>query len=264
MSGRLKSLEDALDVDLFAKRGRKKVLTPEGERLLPVARRIVDDVSGLRALAWDDGRVEPFALTIGTRFELGLSWLVPLLPKLEREQPERTLHLAFGDTSDLVERTLKGDIDAVITSARLSGKQLRTAALHDEAYVFVGARALLAKQPLRGPRDAVKHTLIDAAVDLPLFRYFVDAAAASEAWAFREVLHLGAVSAIRARALEGRGVAVLPRYLVEGDLKRGRLAAVCPRRKLHSDSFRLAWRPGHPREVELRALAARLSEAKLQ
>lgn len=264
LSGRLKALEDALDVDLFVKRGRKKVLTPEGERLLPVARRVVDDVAGLRALAWDDGRVEPFALTLGTRFELGLSWLVPLLPRLERELPERTLHVAFGDTADLVERTLSGDVDAVVTSARLSGRPLRTAALHDERYVFVAARSLIAKHALHGPRDAPKHTLIDAAADLPLFRYFADAGAADERWAFREVLHLGAVSAIRARVLEGRGVAVLPHYLVVDDLKKRRLVALCPRRRLLTDAFRLVWRAGHPREVELRALAARLADAPLR
>ncbi len=267
LSGRIKALEDALDVDLFVKRGRKKVLTPEGERLLPVARRIVADVDGLRALAWDDGRVEPYALTLGTRFELGLSWLVPLLSTLEREQPERTLHLAFGDSGDLIDRVVNGDVDAVVTSARLIGR-LRTATLHAEHYVFVGARALVKKSPLRGPADAPRHTLIDAAPELPLFRYVVDAAppgrAAADVWSFAGVLHLGAISAIRARVLEGRGVAVLPRYLVADDLKKQRLVVLCPRRAVKSDAFRLAWREGHPREVELRALAARLARAPLR
>lgn len=264
LSGRLRALEDAVGCALFIKRGRKKVLSPEGERLLPLARRIVDDVAGLSALTRADDRVAPFALTLGTRFELGLSWLVPLLPALERERPERTLHVAFGNTDDLVARAVAGDVDAVITSARLAGARLQAVALHDEDYVFVGAPALLRRHPLRGPRDAAHHTLLDAAAELPLFHYFADAADASEVWSFAGVLHLGAVSAIRLRVLQGRGVAVLPRYLVTDDVKHKRLKVLCPRRRLRRDAFRLVWRVGHPREAELRALAARLAEAPLR
>ncbi len=274
LSGHLRALEDTLECDLFVKRGRKKILTPEGERLLPAARRVVDGALALKALAWDDDVKDPFTLTIGTRFELGLSWLVPLLSTLEREHPERTLHLAFGDTADLLDRTARGNVDATVTSARLSGsasgQRLRTTALHHEAYVFVAARRLVARRPLRGPSDAAEHTLIDAAGDLPLFRYLLDGVAGgstskpAEAWPFREVLSYGAISAIRARVLQGRGVAVLPRYLVAEDLRRRRLVILCPRRRPVSDVFRLVWREGHPREVELRALAERMAREPLR
>ena len=67
--------------------------------------------------------------------------------------------------------------------------------------------------------------------------------------------YLGTIGAVRARALEGAGVAVLPHYFVEKDLRRGRLVPILPSVKLPIDWFRRLWREGHPREAALRTLA---------
>ena len=50
----------------------------------------------------------------------------------------------------------------------------------------------------------------------------------------------------------------LPRYFIASDLAARRLVRLMPRVRLRSDSFRLVWRAGHPREAELMALAAEL------
>jgi DNA-binding transcriptional LysR family regulator len=263
LSERVKALEDALDVDLFVQQGRRKVLGPDGERLLPRARAILRDVEGLRALAWSEEATAPWALTLGTRFELGLSWLVPLLGRLEQEVPARTIHLAFGDTRELMRR-LGDDVDAVVTSARLAGERLVTVPLHPEQYAFVGSAALLRRVPLRQARDATRHTLIDADAGLPLLRYFLDATPANEAWSFQRTVYLGSIAAIRARVLEGAGVAVLPRSIIATDLRQRRLRVLVPRRALSHDYFRLVWRQGHPRDLELRGLAERLARAPLR
>jgi LysR family glycine cleavage system transcriptional activator len=262
-SERVKALEDALDVDLFVQHGRRKVPSSDGERLLPTARAILRDVDGLRALAWSEETTAPWALTLGTRFELGLSWLVPLLGVLEQEVPQRCIHLAFGDTRELMRR-LGDDVDAVVTSARLAGERLVTVPLHPEHYAFVGSAALLRRLPLRQARDAPQHTLIDADPGLPLFRYFLDATPASETWSFQRTSWLGSIAAIRARVLDGAGVAVLPRSIIAADLRQRRLRALLPRRALLHDHFRLVWRQGHPRDLELRTLAHRLSRAPLR
>jgi DNA-binding transcriptional LysR family regulator len=100
--------------------------------------------------------------------------------------------------------------------------------------------------------------------DLPLFRYFLDARSAREVWQFGAVQHLGAIAAVRARVLEGAGIAVLPYYFVRQDLERKRLVRLIPKTKLPSDWFRLVWRSGHAREAELRQIASELCELPLQ
>ena len=112
---------------------------------------------------------------------------------------------------------------------------------------------------LRGRDDARRLTLVDIAGDLPLFRYFLDADARAEPWPFARTEFMGGIGNIRRRVLDGPDrVAVLPRYFIERDVAARRLVTLLPRVRPRSDSFRLVWRAGHPREAELVALAAEL------
>ncbi|WP_373047926.1 LysR family transcriptional regulator [Vulgatibacter sp.] len=262
-SDRLKRLEETLRAELFVRTTRRVALTAAGERLLPQARRTLDEAARCLAVATDAG-TPPFELRVGTRFELGLSWLTPALGPLQAARPERTVHLAFGDGDALLTQVRDGTLDATVTSSRLAGRALRYEVLHPEGYVFVGAKRLLRSEPLAAPADVARHTLLDLGPDLPLFRYLIDAAPVGTRWPFARNEWLGSIAAVRYRLLEGAGVAVLPRYFVAPDLARGRLSELLPRLELATDAFRLVWRAGHPREQELQALAAELRALPLR
>lgn len=206
----------------------------------------------------------PYDLAVGMRFELELSWLTPALRDLERHRPERTLHLVFGDSPDLLSRVRNGLLDCVITSTRLATGGLSYETLHDEDYVFVASAALLARRPLRVAEHAAGHVLLDAAPDLPLFRYFLDATRHRDVWSFSKVEQLGTIGAIRLRLLQCASVAVLPRYFVARDLGARRLLRILPGVRLQRDAFCLVWRTGHPRQRELRDLATDLRRFPLQ
>jgi LysR family glycine cleavage system transcriptional activator len=257
-SDRVHRLEERLGAALFTRTTRHVALTPAGERLLPRARRLLDELADLPALVRDDGRPPPLTLTMGTRFELGNSWLLPALCALRADHPERTIHLRYGDSAALLDELDGGTIDAVVTSFRLGRPRLDYATLHEEHYVLVAAPALLAARPLRSAADAAEHQLIDAHEDLPLFRYLLDALPSRTAWSFRSTWLLGAIGAIRDRVLAGDGVAVLPCYLVEPDLATGALVAPLPEISPRSDWFRLVWRAGDRRAPQLGALAEAL------
>jgi LysR family transcriptional regulator, glycine cleavage system transcriptional activator len=260
---RIRRLEEQLGAALFERTTRKVTLTAAGERLLPQARRCLDEAERCRSAVSSDARA-PYELTLGTRFELGLSWMVPALSELETRRPERRLHLYFGDTPDLLPRVLRGELSAMITSARLTTPGLSFARLHEEQYVLVAQSALLKQRPLSAPADAQRHTLLDLHPDLPLFRYFLDARPAREIWQFQAVQQLGVIAAVRARVLDGAGIAVLPLYFVRQDLQRKRLVRLMPKTRLPSDWFRLVWRTGHAREAELRQIASELCELPLR
>ena len=143
---------------------------------------------------------------------------------------------------------------------RLTGAKLSYAALHPEIYALVGT-----DRRLRRREDSDALTLVDVSADLPLFRYFLDALPDAEPWPFARTEFLGGIGNIRRRLLDGDGrVAVLPRYFIEPDLRAGRLVRLMPRVRLRSDSFRLVWRTGHPREADLTRLAADLRALPLK
>ena len=261
---RIKRLEQQLEVPLFARTTRRVALTPAGLRLLPQARRVLDEAARCTRVVHEQELAVPFALTVGTRFELGLSWLTPALPRLQARRPERTVHLVFGDSPELLARVRNGVLDAAVTSARLTAGGLSYDKLHDEDYVFVASAKRVRRHALARAEHAQHHTLIDLAPDLPLFRYFLDALRAQGVWSFAGVEYLGTIGAIRMRVLQGAGVAVLPRYFVAPDLRARRLVRLLPSVELQRDAFRLVWRTGHPREASLRELAAELARMPLR
>jgi LysR family glycine cleavage system transcriptional activator len=259
-SDRIRRLEEELGEPLLRRSTRLVTLTEAGQRVLPVAREALAQADRLPLVARGSGPPPPYELLLGTRYELGLSWLCPALAPLARRRPERTLHLYNGDSPDLLARLEQGRLDAVVASMRLTSPRLAYAALHPEAYDFVSATRCL-----RRADDAARLTLLDVSPDLPLFRYFLDALPDAEPWAFARVEYLGGIGNIRRRLLDGEGsVAVLPRYFVEGDLAKARLIRLLPRARLRTDSFRLIWRQGHPRAGELVELAADLREHPLR
>jgi len=264
LSDRIRRLEESLGEPLFLRTTRKVQLTSAGERLLPHVRSLLEAHARCIQLVKEGPAEVPLELSIGTRYELGLSWLVPALPRLERAQANRQLHLAFGDGRELLARVRRGDLDAAITSSRIAEGALETCALHPETYLLVGARRPLEAHPLRGPADALHHALVDLTPDLPLSRYFLDQAGGSAQWRFRRLEFLGTLAAVRMRVLQGRGVAVLPAYFIEPDLKRGRLRVLLPKTPLQQDWFRLVWRREHARAEDLRRLGEELRQLPLR
>jgi len=255
--GRIRRLEDTVGAPLFSRTTRRVALTTEGERLLPQARRCLDEA--MRCInAVKSTEKTNFDLVIGTRFEVGLRWIIPALGQLEKARPERRLHVYFGTTEDMLPRVLSDEIDCMFTSSRISTPNLNFLALLEERVVFVASTELLSRRPLNRPEHAKHHVLLDKSGDLPLFRYFLDARPPEEVWVFDRVQYLGGIAAVRERVYEGAGVAVLPWFYVRHAIARGKLKQLFPRTSLPVDWLRMVWRNGYSRETELRLLASDL------
>ncbi len=259
-SDRVRRLEQHLGATLFVRTTRQVELSEVGRRLLPLARSTLISVEHLQTAVRSPTTAPPHELYVGTRYELGISWLCPALPSLARSRPERTVHLYNGDSSDLLVRLERGELDAVVGSMRLTSPRLSYAAVHSEEYVLVSKGRCLRRR-----EDARAITLVDVSLYLPLCRYFLDALPDAEPWPFARVEHMGGIGNIRRRLLDGSAhVAVLPRYFVRQDVAARRLVRLMPRVQLRSDTFRLVWRTGHPRATELLQLAEELRARPLR
>jgi DNA-binding transcriptional LysR family regulator len=263
-SARIRQLEEQLDAQLFHRSTRHVALSEAGKRLLPVAQACLEQAQHCVAVVRADNTPMPYTLTLGTRYELGLSWLVPALDPLRAAQPERQIQLRFGDSDHLLEEARSGRIDALVSSIRLTSAGFSYAVLHQEDYVFVASPTRLAQRPLSEPGQARQHTLVDAAADRPLFRYFLDALPGTEDWPFAHTEVMGTIAAVRARILSGAAVGVLPAYFAREALAAGQLVPLFTAVEPSHDAFRLIWRAGHPREAQLRALAEALVRIPLR
>ena len=254
LSQRIKQLEQELGVELFARTTRAVTLTQAGLALLPSAERCLAAAHDCGRAARGETGPAPMDLTLGTRHELGMSWILPQMAGISARMPWLNLNLYFGSGPDLLLRARTLEIDCAVTSTRFEDPKLVALPLHREDYVFVATPALLRTQPLTRPEHAQHHTLLDISSEQPLFRYFRDAAGAAPL-EFARATWLGGIDAIRHRALEGAGVAVLPLYHVKKDLAERRLRKLFAAVALRCDYFRLVFRADDPRHAVYEALA---------
>lgn len=260
---RIKQLEELLGTPLFSRTTRVVVPTQAGLALLPHARACLEAASLCLRAARGELGAPPVELVLGTRHELGVSWVLPQLDPLAAALPWLSLNLYFGSGPDLLLRVRTGEIDCAVTSSRFSDPKLDAITLHREDYVFVGAAALLRKKPFLRQEHARAHTLIDASGDLPLFAYVRDTHPNAR-FEFASIQRLGSIGPMRERVLAGAGVAVLPEYLVRTDLARGSLRRVLPSMKPQHDHFRLVFRASDPRRSIFESLAERMLKAPLR
>lgn len=260
---RIKQLEDQLGAQLFVRTTRSVRLSRAGLSLLPAAQRALDSMEDCTRAVSPTGVLPPMDLLLGTRHELGLSWILPHIDKLKELHPSIEIHLYFGSGADIVNRVRMMQLDCAISSTRLADPKLDGIRVHREDYVFVGAPSLLDKMPLVKAEDAPKHTLVDISDELPLFGYWRDAPK-GQPLAFGKLARFGTIEAIRQRIVAGAGVGVVPKYLVQPDLDAKRLRILFPKVQPMHDYFRLVIRADDARRPVFESLAGSFSSFALR
>ena len=111
---RIAQLEAQIGRPLFHRTTRRVTLSEAGLALLGHAQQTLEAANAcLRAGRGETGP-PPQDLVLGTRHELGMSWIVPMLPAVHAAQPQLTLHLYFGSGSDLAIRVRNQEIHCAV------------------------------------------------------------------------------------------------------------------------------------------------------
>lgn len=145
VSAQMKRLEEILGVTLFAKEGRRNVLSPAGQRLLEYARPIVrlndETVSAFRPPDVSG------TLRIGTSDDYAQAFLPPILKSFTRTYPAVELEIVTGEGWRLLELDQDEPFDALLLTAGrgdTGSEPLRQDRLH-----WIGPERL---SPHTGPR----------------------------------------------------------------------------------------------------------------
>ncbi len=232
-------MEQRLQVRLFHRSTRSVTLTAEGALFLERCRRILSEVdaaeSELSGLAGNPrGR-----LRVGTPQLASL--MMPAFDGFMQRYPEIALEI---DMSDRMVDVIEEGFDAVIRTGAPADSRLAARRLGSCAHVLVAAPSYLKRHgtPAK-PRDLERHSCLQhrfpATGGLEPGPLLVNGA--EPALALPETMISNTVEPLAYAAMQGRGIAFLPAFLVRAGLESGALVTVLDKYLEREVVFWMLW-----------------------
>jgi DNA-binding transcriptional LysR family regulator len=220
LSRQLRSLEDELGAPLVDRGGRDgPVLTPAGEAVLPLARRMLADMDSARTTVAEIVGLRSGRIRVGATPSLCIGVVADVLRVFHEQYPDVRLELVENGSQPLVRSLVRGDLDVALVIVPPSGVDpaLHTTPLlrerlsvaspaHERAPSSRGSMTVkeLARRSLVAPRQGydVRETTLQA---------FADAGVTP-----RFAVEGGEMDAVLRLVEAGTGVAVVPDLVFAG------------------------------------------------
>lgn len=233
------TLEDELGTRLFQRSTRRMGLTEAGNLFFGRVEVLVDELDHARDEVHTVGTHPVGTLRLTASVSFGHLCLLPLLPKFRAQYPALKLELLFTDTNlDL----LSERVDLAVRLGASLDTSLIGIKLFNSRYRVCASPAYLARaQPLRTPQDLATHKCL--AFTLADFRsrwLFRDASGEVSEVAIDADVVISSALALRECALAGLGPTLLANWLVDEDIRQGRLIDPFPQYRATATNFETA------------------------
>lgn len=160
LSQALATLEETLGVQLIERSARTFLITEAGERLVPLAQRVIDAAEAIVDSVATDRAWLAGPRSIGIIPTVGPYLLPALLRALRKEAPDLTPIIREDQTARLLTALRAGDLDVAIVAEPIDDPTLARIPLYDEDFVV----AVPANHPLGG-REGID---VAALQDVPI------------------------------------------------------------------------------------------------
>lgn len=210
----IKLLESELNVLLFERIGRHISLTPEGERLLPYARKMLSLSDEMKTLYKHSGR-----LTIGVTESVAGYLFGNILKEFLALYPDTEIFLNILNGKDPCEMLCNGEIDlAIVLSLPVRQQGILICHSKKEPVLLTASSTheLSGKNHI-SPSDFKKHGILLPLPDCP-YRILFEQQLLSEGIRMKPVLETNSVSVIKESSLCGAGLGLLPEFAVKKEL----------------------------------------------
>jgi DNA-binding transcriptional LysR family regulator len=233
VSKRVAGLESRLDKPLFDRIGRRISLTEAGQALLPHARNIIQNLDraeqAIRDLTGDvAGR-----LLLGTSHHIGLHRLPPVLRRFNHNYSAVKLDVAFMDSEQAYDQVMQGKLElAVVTLAPESDASIVTTPVWTDPLEFMAST----EHPLAQAERLSLMKLSEYPVILPGMNTYTGQIAKQifdrEGLNLNIAMSTNYLETIRMMASIGLGWTVLPRSMLDDNLKALSVPVSTPQRTL--------------------------------
>jgi DNA-binding transcriptional LysR family regulator len=205
---RVKQLEERLGTELFHRRNRKMMLSPEGKLLLGYAERLLR-LSIEAEAALRNGKPHG-VFRLGTIESVAATRLPPILSRFHREHPQVQVDLATGTTDVLITKVLDFEIEAAFVAQPFDTDELEMRPAFDEELVLIGPKDF---PKVVRPQEIGQRTVIAFSTGCAYRRVL-------ENWLYQakvvpeRILEFASYHTIVACVAAGTGVALVPRSVL--------------------------------------------------
>ncbi len=226
VSRQIASLESFLGVQLFQRTRHGVLLTSAGASY---ARQIAARLDGLERDTLDTmARQGGGALQLASVPTFATRWLMPRLASLAAQQPEIVVHIdAYTKPFMFADTEYDGALYAGTPEQLARWPGTRATLLMQEEIVPIASPRLLQARSSWQPQDLLELTLLQPSTRPGAWRQWFDAMQVEGEARYGARYELFSMLAMA--AVQGQGVVLLPRMLVEAELARGELQIACER-----------------------------------
>jgi LysR family hydrogen peroxide-inducible transcriptional activator len=255
LSTQIKKLEDYLGVDLFVREKNNVEVTDTCREILPIARRILDDVQSIRQIAAHAGDRHRNMLSLGAFPSLASYALPEYVFRIKQHYPDLKLQLVEEKTDSLIALLLDKKLDAALLALPVEHEALEYRTLFEDPFTL----AVSADHPFADLEEvdlnmAAKenlllldegHCLRDQALKLCDPSRFIE-----------HDFRASSLETLRFMVKNGVGVTLMPSVAVQPEDNDIRYINI---RQRPSRTIALVWQRIHPRGALLETLAKLLA-----
>jgi DNA-binding transcriptional LysR family regulator len=235
VSHAIRKLEDGLGRTLVEWRRRRFALTDDGEYVRQVCEQVFHDLGQAEQVLASRAPGRSQWIVVGATVEFGTTVLVRKLRPLLDALP--WLHVDFRFRDDLAPLLLRDEIDLAVDCIPHAHPSVQATRLFREKYLMVASPAFLEAHPVRRTIDLERVPVLSLDKDGAWWANALRSVAGVRRPVLGHVIEVNQVRGMVHAALEGYGVALLPKYTVLGKVARGDLKALFPRLGLLEDWF---------------------------
>ncbi|MBP3888623.1 MAG: LysR family transcriptional regulator [Cellulosilyticum sp.] len=231
ITSHIQMLEDELGDSLFDRLGKKVVLTNKGEMLVTYARKILALKEEIEQMASDENEITG-NLRIGVSESLTIYRLGKILTTYKTDYPKVNLILESAKCSELRSRLCAGRLDMVLTvEPEIKSTELSVKKLRDEQMVMIMAPEIsFIEDNNTILEDSIKRMNEVQSIILSeegcMARVAFENYLKKKGIKYSNQLEVASVEAIKSCAVNGLGIAVLPYYVVEKEIRDEKLKMV--------------------------------------
>jgi DNA-binding transcriptional LysR family regulator len=224
LSRKLAALERRLGLTLLQRTTRKITLTKTGEEYFKQCSLLLRQLDEVEKEVVSEQTEPQGVLRFTAPVEAGAWLLAPVIKKFCELYPKIALDLVFTDR--IVDLVGEG-FDVALRAGNLKDSSLKAKKIGKERFVLVASRTYLKKAGTpKTVADLQRHRLIGFNPKRESLVWILSGPEGKKEIPLENCLRNNSLANCRGLAVEGLGISLLPRFLIQEDLAKGRLEPV--------------------------------------